>query len=356
MSLRCHILADDLTGGLDSAGMLAGAGTVPVLLEAPRDCGAAATVQVCVSASRDLAPATLPQHLAPCLPWLTRATLPFKKIDSLLRGNTFAELAWLAHSGAFERLVVAPAFPAQGRTVQGGRLHLSAGGDQVDLAGHLRALGAVATGDGACLLGAARLEIPDGRSDAELDALVRAQPAPSGRTLWCGSAGLAAALARVHGLVGAALPLAPVAGEVLLVTGTRHRVLRAQLDRLDVLGWPRGCRFEDLASPGELSPEHAATALADGAARLAAQGPAPARLVVVGGDTLLALCRAARVRTLLAGPAPRPGWGSARLVGGPWDGVHCLSRSGAFGGPGDLRELLASAADPHSQPSETLPT
>ena len=72
----------------------------------------------------------------------------------------------------------------------------------------------------------------------------------------------------------------------------------------------------------------------------------PAMLVVVGGDTLLALCRAAGVHALQAGTSPRAGWGRARLVGGPWDGLICYSRSGAFGPPDDLRALLDTRSLP----------
>lgn len=357
MNPRCRLLADDLTGALDSAAMLAGAGAVPVALDGPASLEPAAPVQACATASRDLPPSALAQQLAPCLDWLAGGGLAFKKIDSLLRGNTFAELAWLAHSGRFRRLVVAPAFPAQGRIVAGGVLRLAgaAAQAQVALAERLHAVGALATGDGAFALGPARVEIPDAASDADLDALM--QGADGAATLWCGSAGLAAALARVQGLVAPPpQQLAPAAGTVWLVTGTRHPVLRGQLARMAARGWPAHCRFVDLAPAGELSPAAATEALAQGAERLLASGPPPSQLVVIGGDSLLALCRAAGVRTLRAGPSPRPGWGCARLAGGRWDGVACLSRSGAFGGPADLLDLLRALAPRLPQPSsESLP-
>jgi hypothetical protein len=77
--------------------------------------------------------------------------------------------------------------------------------------------------------------------------------------------------------------------------------------------------------------------------------PRPTNLVVVGGDTLLALCRAADVRSLQASASPRAGWGRAHLVGGLWDGLTCYSRSGAFGPPDDLRALLAALSlAPHT--------
>ena len=48
------------------------------------------------------------------------ADLAFKKIDSLLRGHWAAELAGIVSSGMFRRIVLTPAFPAQGRLTRRG--------------------------------------------------------------------------------------------------------------------------------------------------------------------------------------------------------------------------------------------
>ena len=68
--------------------------------------------------------------------------------------------------------------------------------------------------------------------------------------------------------------------------------------------------------------------------------PKPGQVMIVGGDTLLGLCRTTGAGALLASASIRPGWGCARLIGGRWDGVHCYSRSGAFGDPDDLIEMM----------------
>ena len=101
-----HILADDLTGALDTAAAFAG--EVPVYLDVP----AAVDVLPCpvsavATATRDVPADSLPRLLAPSLPWLVDAELAFKKVDSLLRGNTFAECAHVARAGGFERIVFA---------------------------------------------------------------------------------------------------------------------------------------------------------------------------------------------------------------------------------------------------------
>jgi uncharacterized protein YgbK (DUF1537 family) len=99
----------------------------------------------------------------------------------------------------------------------------------------------------------------------------------------------------------------------------------------------------DLSPEGLISADEAAALLERQAALIAEHAPRPGALVVVGGDTLLALCRALGARGLRSEPAlDRAGWGCARMVGGRWDGVVCHTRSGAFGGPEDLLQVINS--------------
>jgi uncharacterized protein YgbK (DUF1537 family) len=345
-----RILSDDLTGALDSAAAWACATEVPVFLDQP---GASAQpVQVVVSGTRDVPPAELPARLSPSLDWLTASGLAFKKIDSLLRGNTFAEIAWLLDTGRFAGAVFAPAFPAQGRFTAQGR-HWVAPPHQPQGARsheHAEPLAQAFASVGLRTVQPARLQnclqtsgpvvIPDLLTDADLDQLAALAATPQARHwLWCGSAGLAWALARLEGITDTPPP-APIhttTGSPLLLTASRHPVLRAQLNQL-----PAGTEVIDLAAAEPLSPAEAQARLAHGMQQLVAQHARPATLVVVGGDTLLALCRAAGVHSLQAGASPRAGWGQARLRGGPWDGLLCYSRSGAFGPPDDLSALLAT--------------
>jgi hypothetical protein len=116
-------------------------------------------------------------------------------------------------------------------------------------------------------------------------------------------------------------------------------VLREQLRHLPATD----ARTEviDLAEEQPLKPDEAQARLRQRLHRLVATGQRPGTLVVIGGDTLLALCRAADVSSLQADRSARTGWGRASLVGGPWDGLSCYSRSGAFGASDDLRAMLA---------------
>ncbi|MEK8028984.1 four-carbon acid sugar kinase family protein [Pseudaquabacterium rugosum] len=384
MTPDLRILADDLTGALDTAAAFVA--PVPVHLDHPPAVPVAAPVSALAIASRDVPPARLPALLAPAADWLAGAGIAYKKIDSLWRGNTLDELVWLVRAGGFERLIFAPAFPAQGRLCIGGRLRLADGRPPpaADDANGLRER-----------LPGVQVDLPDVRDEADLQAVagqVHGQVHGQGgrRWLWCGSAGLAQALARelacaaggraasesassVRAMTMAASSEAGTAAGVpglLLISASHQDVTRGQLDRLQA-DWPRatwvrdgdaaaldavlapgaaaralarGGLLLDLAPRGRLTPEAAAALLAAQIGRLTqAQAlPRPARLVVIGGDTFVALCRATGATALHTEPARQAGWGRARWAGGAWDGVVCDSRSGAFGGPDDLRSLLGT--------------
>lgn len=383
-----RILADDLTGALDSAAAFSGAHAVPVFLRPADAVGAAAEnrpdrlqIQVLATGTREVAQSELPDVLQACLPWLVAQDgspcFSFKKVDSLLRGNTFAEIAWLARHGGFERIVFSPAFPAQGRFTEAGR-HWTNLPHQPGDPGQRQALAlldafsevglrASITHDLATAIeddGEARAPvlIPDVLDDASLAVLAQLSQAAgehARRWLWCGSAGLAWALARQWALAPhAADTVTPARGAAVVISASRHAVLRGQLPSLaslcERLQWPlhdpmpaftvHGERalLLDLASEQVLSRVAAQALLTQQCRHIVEALPRPANLVVVGGDTLLALCQAAGTLSLSADPGPRTGWGRARLRGGVWDGVTCYSRSGAFGAPDDLSTLLES--------------
>lgn len=336
MTLR--ILADDLTGALDSAAAFAG--DVPVHLDAP-PADDTAPVSVVATATRDVAPEALASMLAPSLAWLRGADVAFKKVDSLLRGNSFAECAWLAREGGFARIIFAPAFPRQGRTTADGRAWVTQPGSaQVQRI----AEGSIAEAfsDAFSGLDAPELWVPDVRSDDDLQRIAAMSMQPASRAwLWCGSAGLAQALARVRGLEAATEPLAPAAAPLMLVSASHHAVVRRQWAALGA-EMSSDFRMLNLAPLERLAPAEAAALLASQTQALVETAPKPGTLIVVGGDTLRALCRASGALSLRAAPSPRAGWGRARIVGGRWDGVVCHSRSGAFGADDDLQEIVRS--------------
>jgi len=355
-----RILADDLTGALDAAAAFAG--EVPVFFDRPPERtshGASeAPVSAVATATRDLPPAQLPAALAPALPWLCDAGIAFKKVDSLLRGNSFAEVALAAATGRFERIVFAPAFPQQGRLTIDGRLVLAPPGAAAMPTGPMLHPALASIGSA--------LDIPDVRGEADLLRIAQAASSSAARRwLWCGSAGLAHALARVLTLEARApaTPAGAGAAPLLLVSASHHPVARRQWARLlaqhpqaivaregqpgalqaalAAMQRPHELALLDLSPTAPLAAEAAASLLADQLRAVAQHAPRPGVLVVVGGDTLRGLCRATAARGLCASAAARTGWGQARWIGGPWDGLPCHSRSGAFGADDDLVQMLA---------------
>ena len=361
-----RILADDLTGALDSAAAFSG--EIPVFLGRPSDGYETSPVAVVASPTRDVSPECLAGYLQPVLGWLTSAGLAFKKVDSLLRGNTFDEIAWIYREGGFDQVVFAPAFPAQGRiTMENRQQVVAADGTRQPVAEPLReAFGRFGLDIAASLEMAGDVWIPEVTTDADLDCIAACSRVDDGKKrLWCGSAGLAHAFSRLAGIapgVGDVLPPAKGKGPTVLISSSFQPVFREQWAALRA-----GCTNAVVAEQGDdrqidealqaadngaeqvwfdLSPrqqitkDEAARLLAGHVKKLVEKLPSPGQLLVVGGDTLLGLCRETRTEILLTQPSLRSGWGCARLVGGRWDGVPCHTRSGAFGGGEDLVRMV----------------
>ena len=359
-SLR--ILADDLTGALDSAAAFPAG--IPVFIDRPSGGYEDLPLAVVSSPTRDVPVERLSTYLLPVLDWLTSAGLAFKKVDSLLRGNTFAEIVWLCREGGFDQVVFAPAFPAQGRiTTNNQQWVIAADGTRWPVAEPLREAFErfgldIATSANA----AGKVWIPDVATDRDLESIAACRHLDDGKKrLWCGSAGLAHAFSRLAGsvpVVGDALPPPKGEGPTVLISSSFQPVFREQWAALraafataamaeqgdacqidDVLGAANGGTeiiCFDLSPRRQVATDEAARLLAAHVQKLVARLPVPGQLLVVGGDTLLGLCRETRTEILLTQPSIRSGWGGARLIGGRWDGVPCHTRSGAFGVEEDL--------------------
>lgn len=367
MLLDLRLLADDLTGALDSAAAF-GAHDEPVrVVWNVRDVAAGGQLAF-DSGTREVGPGRAAANVRDVTPLLFRApqTIRFKKIDSLLRGSEAEEIDAILGTIPFRCCVIAPAFPAQGRITRKGRHGLiDAEGRftalETDLRARLEALGHAVSrlprGHGA----GAGIVVVDAETDADLDATVAASIADD--VLWVGSAGLAAALARRFA-PGGHEQAAPLRTPFLGLFGTNHPVM---LDQLSAV--PRHhVRLTSLAGGTQV-----ARRLRDGGAvvvtvdmpSIASRGAAaeridalfadlvraldpPATLMVAGGETLRALCGALAVDHLDVVGEVSPGIPRSILVGGPWDGTAVISKSGAFGAPDLLSSLLADLSAPAS--------
>jgi uncharacterized protein YgbK (DUF1537 family) len=352
-----RLIADDLTGALDTAAELVGlagpvsvywSGAVPVDLptrtaldtgtrELGREGAIAATAQLAKS--------------------LVGASIAFKKVDSLLRGHTMAELAACLQVGSFPYCVVAPAFPYQGRVTRAGVQFRKTGDREwlpvADVCALLAEAGlAAARGDYDDRL-VPGITVFDAETDVDLRRVAEIGREADGPVLWCGSAGLAQALAGsppsptidlkrpILGLFGSDQA---VTARQLAACGPYHLKLanggpRGAADLATRLG-QTGIALASLDLPSGLNRREAGQRIDRELARLTQQIRPPATLIVAGGETLRGLCIALGATALEAQGQVEPGVPRSKLRGGHWDGVDVVSKSGAFGGPNLWRDLL----------------
>jgi uncharacterized protein YgbK (DUF1537 family) len=351
-----RLIADDLTGTLDTAAGFTGlCGSIPVAWPEIL----AADVAGCLavdSGTRERPAAEAARIVGALAPRLDGADIAFKKVDSLLRGPWAAELAAVVRAGAWDRCIVAPAFPYQGRRTEDGIQFARHGAEwnavSGDIAEALRAVGLparrAALADGPM----AGVAVYDAASDDDLRRV--AALGGDGPILWCGSGGLASALARSadapsdHRLAGPVLGLfgsdRPETAAQLAACGPHRLVLSP--DDADHAGSVAGRLDRDgvvlasLALPEGTAREAAAARIAETFAGAIGRIPQPGTLLVAGGETLKALCLALSVERLDVTGQITPGLPRSTLRGGRWDGLAVISKSGAFGTEGVWRDLL----------------
>lgn len=356
-SPKLRLIADDLTGALDTAAEFVPlCGPVTVDWKNVRDAARAAAFD---SATREGSKASAVARVADIAArfGLAGADIAYFKVDSLLRGHAGAELAMLLDTIAFARVVIAPAFPFQNRLTREGRQQALIDGAWAevgeDVAATLRLSGRPVS---VCQPGDA---VPEGvsvwdcASDADLAAVVDAGRRAEGPLLWCGSGGLATALA------GDGEPPCPqVERPVLAVFGTDHPVTRAQIAdagshhlRLANAGGDaaravserlgdEGSAVVSFILPDDFSRQQAALRIREQLDELMPRLDPPGTLICGGGETLRALCETLRVDHLDVVGRLVPGVPVSRMRGGRWDGCLTISKSGAFGDRGFLSRLI----------------
>jgi uncharacterized protein YgbK (DUF1537 family) len=113
------IIADDLTGAMDTANEVAARGYETIVVSVPNASPSVATVVAINTDSRYATPADAADAVWSGVDAVGAATV-YKKIDSTLRGNIGPEVAAALRATAADLAVVAPAFPATGRRTWGG--------------------------------------------------------------------------------------------------------------------------------------------------------------------------------------------------------------------------------------------
>jgi len=374
---RVVIVADDLTGALDAAAPFAGRGAHTRVVVSPTDLAA---VLADAGDCEVLAVNTETRH-APVADAAARVaevftavmalspSLVIKKIDSTLRGHVVAE-SLAARQALGRPLIVAPAVPAQGRTVRHGRVRVHGRAlAESDFArdarsappdGALPELFAAAGLAVACRgVDDARLEgdvVWDAEDAAALDALVQVLDAAPAPGIVVGAAGVCQALARRH--FRGRGPSPSPGDSWLLVVGSRCEQARRQVARLrEYRGdWqeaeapaaqppPQGWQGATLLRPGRVGPEwtadDVARALAVQADAWLARAASPPWLFLTGGDTATALLRHRGVRSIEVAGEWEPGVAWGWLEGERRRPV--VTKAGGFGDDALLVRLLAAS-------------
>ena len=379
---RVLIVADDLTGAMDSAGPFAAAGVETWVVADPLRCDPAtlhsADVVSVNTDSRHLPAAEAAERVQTIAGRLDTAgyAIVFKKIDSTLRGNVVAETRALMQASRRPDAVVAPAFPAQGRTVRGGVVHVN--GTPLPQTGFakdklspppLRPLHEeFASGGIAAAWGAATgtflgkpfegARIVDAEQDADLAAAVDAIRPRLHGTLLAGSAGLTQALARAcfSGRT-AAQESRSVQGTIVFAVGSRAAQSAEQVEALatdvdtHVLRAPNGCLLQGelpaarnlviKATADEAGREgdagQVAAAMARNAIDVARRTRAEA-VVATGGDTAIAILAASGNPALQVLGDLMPGIPYARIrIDGT--ALWLVTKAGGFGGRETFRDV-----------------
>jgi uncharacterized protein YgbK (DUF1537 family) len=354
-----RLIADDLTGALDTAAEFVPlTGPVAVCWDLPKGRDGSIALD---SGTREKSKAEATATVAGMATHLVGADIAYKKVDSLLRGHTMAELAACWRVGAWDHCIIAPAFPHQGRvTKRGIQFRKEPSGAWTRVA-DLAALAAESSLDvevhecGTRDPLQKRVHLFDAQTNEDLFRIADCGRAAPGRVLWCGSAGLAQALVGKAGTGSSVLaaPLLGLFGSDQSVTARqlaacgRHWIALADGGEASALALSRklerdGVVFASFDLPAGLSRVQAARRIAALLDTLLPRLERPNTLAVAGGETLRTVCSVLGATRLDATGQIEPGLPRSVLRGGKWDGVFIVSKSGAFGADGLWRDLLRS--------------
>ncbi len=386
------VIADDFTGANDAGVSLALSGKkVSVAFQTPFTGDTDALV--INSDSRALRASEAAEKLTRYAAEIDAATWLVKKIDSTLRGNPGAEIEALLRISGQRQAIIAPAFPAAGRTTQNGvclvkgvpvtetefasdpktpvrHAHIAAVlAEQTRLNSLLVSPVQLA----AALQSDAQLVIVDAQSDDELDQIINAAFACNERPLLVGSAGLCDALARrlarPRQLLAVIGSMSEIAQQQIQRVRSQHNVITVLIDINDVFSDARAGYQQQIVTAlaaGQHCVVHTCadtqarhqidtlcqqrglsrTALGETISaflgeltRQVLENTSPAALYVSGGDVAMAVASALNaqgfaIRRQVAQCVP-----FGRFLGCRWQGP-VMTKAGGFGTESTLLEVL----------------
>lgn len=375
-SARVIIIADDLTGACDAAVAFSSQG-MDTEVVVNRGCAQESSTEVLAidTESRDIPAQEAVIRLESVARQLNlnRFAHVFKKIDSVFRGNTFDEIAVAAREFSSDLAIMAPAYPALGRTSKDGVVWVRdiTGEHAVAVRDRLRGVGLNPSHIGVgCtseeITDALKLSLREGRrfvycdadSEEGLRAIVRGGRELGIRILWIGSAGLAYALALEMSSDRAQLLFsrprqisrAPNSGRVVFFVGSDHPVTQGQMVSLrEQTELVEHSLERPLVFNGRCT-ESLMVAVRCGYTTEADIRSVMERfhlqdiscLFFTGGDTARLVCRALGITSLQLQDEFEPGLPRGIAVGGAFAGVTVILKSGGFGEADVLCRIAAT--------------
>lgn len=284
------------------------------------------------------------------------------KIDSLLRGNWAEESLAVAHTLKRSMVLASPALPALGRFFREGRV-AEAVPETSDpaLVASPHAFGpefvrmqsgelsGISLDPGASAMVMALI---DASTEQELCTIASYWLANPRHSLLAGSSGLARVLAQLlphtHRLRTSRCGKAPAfSGRIIYWIGSPHPVVQRQVDFLEHTGGARvsdvrGCSSAVLGGTEDLVVRLRGESWECAPIRRIADAlrrGGPVAFVLSGGETAALVLRSLGIKgiRLLASAGPGIPYGTA--LGGPFDGVSVVTKSGSFGTTQALAEV-----------------
>lgn len=335
------VLADDLTGALEVGAVFASSGLRAIVSTRPVR-GTQTDALILDTETRHSTPSDAVERIVAAVRESeVTPDLIYKKTDSTLRGNIRSELAALSKLFPPWRIGYAPAYPAQGRTVKNGRVHVN--GIPLTETDFARDdLNPVFTSSVRELVGELSCTIFDGVNEADIDYAAVTILSDDMMRIAAGPTALARALASQPQARAAAHPALPRVATCLVVNGSRTEVSRSQeryaerqgcLVRSNAAAWA----LVDAPVAIESVPTAVASSRADHVIDLLRQRPTDG-VLIIGGDTAYAFVSALGsppiypIAELLPGvPISRIGHADITLrPADPWD-VVLITKAGGFG-------------------------
>jgi D-threonate/D-erythronate kinase len=360
-STQVVIIADDLTGACDAAVPFSLRGMQTFVCSATREARTPCPSILAVStASRDISLPLMERHLTRALHRVGKESQIFKKIDSVFRGNTFAEIVLATRLMPDALVVIAPAFPDLNRFCRDGiqQVHDVNGELQIPVYDELRRAGIECTilpthhsreklsdalrnsierGD--------RIFLFDSEIHSDLDSIVDVVGNFDRKVLWVGSGGLAQSLAESKPQIARDVLLSLPKGRVLFCIGSDHPTTQRQLNYLKAHRHVAEYTFSEKTTYSD-EPLIVSNIGRD------AKGAAIRKLIattatdlscifLTGGDTAGLFCAAMDVGSIEVREQFAPGVPIGVIRGGLLTGVTVILKSGGFG----ETELLTRIAE-----------